>query len=393
MTANENPSTAAWTRRGLLGTAVGAALAVPAGLDSPATAAGGGRRCAPSVRGADLSFTLQLERAGVTFSRHGRTAPVERLLRAAGGNWVRLRVWVNPPDGYSTLESAVRLGRRAKRAGLKVLLDLHYSDFWADPAHQATPEAWQGQDLGQLADTVRRYTAHALETMDRAGARVDQVQIGNEITSGMLWPLGEIYASDPADWDGFTTLLKACVAGARGARVHRRPDVMVHVDRGGDNGGARWFYDHVLERGVEFDTIGLSYYPFWHGPLEDLQANLADLAGAYGKPLVVAETAYPWTLRNGDDLENHIDDVSELPDADRWPATPAGQADYFRALRAVFATVPSGLGRGFFTWEPEWVPGVGWTPGEGNPNDNLTLFDFRGRALPALDVAYSPGRR
>jgi len=149
----------------------------------------------------------------------------------------------------------------------------------------------------------------------------------------------------------------------------------------------------VLERGVEFDHIGLSYYPFWHGPLDALQANLIDLAGAYSKPLTVVETAYPWTLENGDDLENHIDVMSELPDADMWPPTPAGQAAYFRALRAVFAQVPDGLGRGFFTWEPEWVPGVGWAPGEGNPNDNLTLFDFGGRALPALDVAYTPARR
>jgi arabinogalactan endo-1,4-beta-galactosidase len=218
------------------------------------------------------------------------------------------------------------------------------------------------------------------------------VQIGNEVTAGMLWPLGQIYATDTPDWDGFVTLLQAGIAGARGARVRHRPEVMVHIDRGGDNGGSRWFYDHVLERDVDLDVIGLSYYPFWHGPVEDLQANLDDLAAAYGKDLVVAETAYPWTLDNGDSLENHIDQPAELPDADRWPATPAGQAAYFRALRSTIAAVPGGLGRGFFAWEPEWVPGVGWEPGAGNPNDNLTLFDFGGRALPGLDAAYRPLR-
>ena len=379
---------AGWTRRAVLGTA----LAVPAvGLAESALATSGST--APRVRGADISFTLQLEQAGVRFRRHGRVDPADRILRRAGGNWVRLRVWTDPPTGYSTLRSAVVLGRRAKRLGMKVLLDLHYSDFWADPAHQTTPAAWQDQDLEQLAETVHDYTRHCVETMARAGAPVDMVQVGNEITAGMLWPLGQIYATDTPDWDGFVTLLRAGIAGARSARVRRRPAVMVHVDRGGDNGGARWFYDHVLERDVDFDVIGLSYYPFWHGPIEDLQANLVDLAGAYGKPLVVVETAYPWTLDNGDDLENHIDLAEELPDADRWPATPAGQAAYFRALREVFAAVPNRLGHGFFTWEPEWVPGVGWTPGEGNPNDNLTLFDFRGRALPGLDVAYGAGRR
>jgi arabinogalactan endo-1,4-beta-galactosidase len=381
---------AGWTRRTMLG----AGLAVPmAGLADRAVAGRSRHTGAPAVRGADISFTLQLERAGVRFRHHGRVAPIERILREAGGNWVRLRVWTDPPAGYSTLESAIALGRRAKKAGLKVLLNLHYSDFWADPAHQTTPAAWQGQDLTQLAATVNDYTRRCVETMAKAGAPVDMVQVGNEITAGMLWPLGQIYATDTPDWDGFVTLLKAGIAGVRTARVRRRPAVMVHIDRGGDNGGARWFYDHVLERGVELDEIGLSYYPFWHGPIDDLQANLVDLAGAYGKPLTVVEASYPWTLENGDDLENHIDVASELPDAERWPATPAGQAAYFRALRAVFAQVPDGLGRGFFTWEPEWVPGVGWTPGEGNPNDNLTLFDFSGRALPGLDVASSPRRR
>ena len=211
------------------------------------------------------------------------------------------------------------------------------------------------------------YTRRCIETMARAGAPVDMVQVGNEITAGMLWPLGQVYATDTPDWDG----LRHPAEGRR----RRRPrgagtppaGVMVHIDRGGDNGGARWFYDHVLERGVEFDEIGLSYYPFWHGPIDDLQANLVDLAGAYGKPLTVVEASYPWTLENGDDLENHIDVASELPDAERWPATPAGQADYFRALREVFAQVPDGLGRGFFTWEPEWVPGRRLDAGRGQP--------------------------
>jgi arabinogalactan endo-1,4-beta-galactosidase len=159
---------------------------------------------------------------------------------------------------------------------------------------------------------------------------------------------------------------------------------MVHIDRGGDNGGSRWFFDHVLEQGVEFDVIGQSYYPFWHGTLDELRANLVDLADRYGKDLIVAETAYPWTLENGDGLENIISTAAQLPDLDTWPPTPAGQLAYFEALRSVFASVPDGHGLGFMTWEPEWIPGVGWTPGEGNPNDNLTLFDFSGRALPAL---------
>ena len=142
-----------------------------------------------SVRGADISFTLQEEAAGTQYrDLRGRKGSVERILAGSGGNYVRLRVWTDPPAGYSTLDSALTLAKRAKRAGLKVLLDLHYSDFWADPGKQPTPKAWQGQDLPTLAETVRHYTRHAVAAFARQGTPVDMVQVGNEVTSGMLFP-------------------------------------------------------------------------------------------------------------------------------------------------------------------------------------------------------------
>ncbi len=388
-------------------TVLGAALAIPgaafltAGAAQSASAAPAShphpasspRTVGPRVRGADLSFTLQLEAAGRSWSVNGRRAPIERLMREAGANWERIRVWVDPPAGYSTLADAVVLARRAKRAGLNVLLDLHFSDFWADPGHQSTPAAWADQTLPELLVTAEAYSRHALETLSRAGAPADMVQIGNEITSGMLWPLGKLYdGSADQNWPNFLAILGAGIRGAREARViGRRPDIMVHIDRGGDNAGSRYFFDHVVDAGLDFDVIGQSYYPFWHGPLQQLQDNLGDLATRYDKELIVVETAYPWTLENGDDLQNILYSLDQLPDAAIWPPTPAGQLAYFEALRGVFATVPGGLGAGFMSWEPEWTPGVGWTPGQGNPNDNLTLFDFEGRALPGL-AAFSPGQ-
>jgi arabinogalactan endo-1,4-beta-galactosidase len=370
----------------LLGVAAGqfASGRAEAAADSAVSGADCG---GPRVRGADVSFTPQLEAAGVRFSDHGAVRPVERILAQRGATHVRLRVWTNPPAGYSDQASAVAMARRAKRAGLKVLLDLHYSDFWADPGHQTTPAAWQGQDLATLAGTVYEYTRRIIATFARAGAPVDSVQIGNEITAGMLWPIGKIYQSDGAHWVEFTTLLKAGIAGARAGNPRRHPlEVMVHIDRGGDNGGSRWFYDHIAEQGVDFDVIGLSYYPFWHGPFSALSANLADLATRYGKDLVVVETAYPWTLGNGDQLQNLITSADSLPDLALYPPTPQGQAAYFEALRGILSGVPEGRGAGFYAWEPEWIPGVGWTPGEGNPNDNLTMFDWQGAALPSLSA-------
>jgi arabinogalactan endo-1,4-beta-galactosidase len=344
------------------------------------------------IRGADISFTLQEEAAGAVYRLDGHRAPVERVLRKAGANWVRLRVWVDPPAGYSDLGSALRLAERAKRADLKVLLDLHYSDFWADPGKQPIPAAWAGQDLATLATTVHDYTADVIAAFARHHSPVDMVQIGNEITAGLLWPVGQIYppGTDVQRWPEFATLVKAGLAGARAAnpRGHRLR-TMLHIDRGGDNGGSQWFFDHVLAQGVQFDVIGESFYPFWHGPLAALQANLDDLATRYGKPMAVVETAYPWTMADGDDLANLITDPAVLPDGAAYPPTPAGQAAYFKALRRVIRDVPGGLGLGFFDWEPEWIPGVGWEPGAGNPNDNLTMFDFSGRALPSVRAAFN----
>ncbi|MEN3304618.1 MAG: arabinogalactan endo,4-beta-galactosidase [Micromonosporaceae bacterium] len=359
---------------------------------SPATAGAAAHPRAPRLRGADLSFTPQLEAAGVRFRDRRGVRPVERILADHGANYIRLRVWTNPPAGYSTEATALAMARRAHRAGLRILLDVHYSDFWADPGHQNTPAAWQGQDLPTLASTVRRYTRGLVADFARQGTPLDMVQVGNEITGGMLWPLGQIYQSDGAHWTEFTTLLNAGIAGVREGSPRRHPArVMVHIDRGGDNGGSVWFYDHVLAAGVvDFDVIGLSYYPFWHGSFAALQANLNDLAPRYGRDLVVVETAYPWTLGNGDQLANFIDSVDQLPDGAAYPATPQGQAGYFGALRQILAQVPGGRGAGFFTWEPEWIPGVGWEPGAGNPNDNLTQFDWQGNALPSVD-AYRPG--
>jgi arabinogalactan endo-1,4-beta-galactosidase len=276
-----------------------------------------------------------------------------------------------------------------------LLLDLHYSDFWADPGHQTIPAAWQGQDLATLATTVREYTRDTIATFARYGAPVDMVQIGNEVTAGMLWPLGQIYLTSTPNFPDFATLVNAGVQGAREGNPRRHDlKVMLHIDRGGDNGGSVWFFDHVIAAGVtDFDVIGESYYPFWHGPLSALQANLNDLALRYGRDIVVVETAYPWTVADGDDLANSFSDPSQLPDGDSYPPTPQGQAGYFEALRDVLSQVPGGRGVGFFDWEPEWIPGVGWEPGAGNPNDNLTMFDFAGKALPSLRAFRSPGGR
>jgi arabinogalactan endo-1,4-beta-galactosidase len=223
----------------------------------------------------------------------------------------------------------------------------------------------------------------------RQGTPVDMVSIGNEIRNGILWPIGQVNWSADAGWDNLTTLLKAGVAGARTANpAGHKLLVMLHFDEGGNNADSRRFFDHMVDAGVPFDVIGLSYYPFFHGPLAAMRANVDDLATRYGKPIVIAESQYPWTLAGGDSTGNFVWQASQLSDG--YPATPGGQLSFYNDVLSILAQVPDHRGAGLFYWEPEWIPGVGWEPGAGTPNDNLTLFSFTGQALPSIALFQSP---
>src|SRR6266567_1204059 len=339
--------------------------------------------------GADLSFTGQELAAGTTFTDQGRVATPVQILRSHGGNYVRMRLWVNPPAGYSDLASDLALARSVRAAGMKIYLDIHYSDFWADPQHQNTPAAWVGQDLPTLATTVRTYTQDVISAFARQGTPVDMVSIGNEIRNGMLWPTGQIDWTANTGWDNLATLLKAGIQGARSANPPGHPlRVMLHYDQGGNNATSFQFFHNLISRDVNFDVIGLSYYTFFHGPVTALRDNVDKLAGQFGKDIVIAETQYSWTLANGDTTGNFVWQASQLEGG--YPAGPGGQLSFLHDLLSILAQVPGGHGAGLFYWEPEWVPGVGWEPGAGTPNDNLTLFDFQGRALPSIGLFENP---
>jgi arabinogalactan endo-1,4-beta-galactosidase len=340
-------------------------------------------------RGADLSFERQEEAAGAHFTDAGAPGTPLSILTNHGLNYVRLRLWVNPPQGYSDLASDLAMARRIKAAGDKLYLDIHYSDFWADPQHQDIPAAWQGQDLAALTNTVQAYTSQVIKAFAKQGTPVDMVSIGNEIRNGILWPVGQVNWSADTGWDNLTTLLKAGVAGARAANPPHHPfQIMLHFDEGGNNADSVRFYDHMVSAGVPFDVIGLSYYTFFHGPVTAMRSNVDDLATRYGKPIVIAESQYPWTLAAGDSTGNFVWQTSQVPDG--YPDTPGGQLSFYNDLLSIIHEIPNHLGTGLFYWEPEWIPGVGWEPGAGTPNDNLTLFSFSGQALPSVGLFQSP---
>ena len=340
-------------------------------------------------RGADLSFEQLEDAAGAVFTDNGKRGSALRILNSHGLNYVRLRLWVDPPSGYPNLARDLQMAKRIAAAGDKLYLDIHYSDFWADPQHQDIPAAWQGQGLAQLASTVKSYTRDVIAAFAAQGTPVDMVSIGNEIRNGMLWPVGQVNWSTDTGWDNLTTLLKAGVDGARSGNPGRHPlAIMLHYDEGGNNANSVRFFDHMVAAGVPFDVIGLSYYTFFHGPLTALRDNVNDLATRYGKKIVIAESQYSWTLAGGDSTGNFVWQASQIEPG--YPATPGGQLSFYNDLLSILSRVPNHLAIGLFYWEPEWIPGVGWEPGAGTPNDNLTLFSFTGAALPSVGLFQNP---
>lgn len=358
-------------------------------------------------KGVDLSTIKEVESLGGRFYDNGIEKDVFAILKDYGINAVRLRLWNDPyteegiPYGAGTndLPTTVELARRAKDHGMDVLLDLQYSDFWADPGKQRLPKAWRGMDMGQLETAVYDYTKETLLAMKEAGVCPKLVQVGNELTNGMLWPYGRM-----PDYDNLARLVSAGIRGVRA--VGRDLPVMIHLDNGGNNSMYRDWFDHYMERGEDFQIIGLSYYPFWHGSLEDLQNNMNDLAVRYGKELMIAEVSMGFTMedyaayeklgpgeRKGYATKPQL--VEKLP----FPMSKEGQADFMRALFQVIDQVPENKCGGFFYWEPAWIPvaGSGWAtkgalsyieekgPG-GNEWANQALFDYDGHALPALEV-------
>jgi arabinogalactan endo-1,4-beta-galactosidase len=351
------------------------ALAAGWACSAPAWAAG-------FTQGADISFLPQIEAAGGVFSADGDSTELLSILRDHGLNTIRLRLWHSPADGHSGLAETLALAQRVRAAGFDLLLDFHYSDTWADPGHQTKPKAWASLPFAALADSVRCYTRDALAAFDAIGCPPTIVQIGNEITPGMLWSDGRVAEGfdSPQQWANLGDLLKAAVAGVEeGLPGDRRPEIMIHIDRGADNAGARRFIDKVISRGVAFDLIGLSYYPWWHGSLAKLKTNVDDLASRYGRDLILVETAYPWTLGWFDDTHNPVGMPKHLLPG--YPATPEGQRNYLAAVIDIVRGAPDGKGRGVFWWAPEWIA----TPGFGSSWENVTLFDDQGAALPALD--------
>ncbi|WP_425956126.1 glycosyl hydrolase 53 family protein [Xylanimonas sp. McL0601] len=361
------------------------------------------------IEGVDVSSVLALEHSGVVFrDTTGKPADLFEVLADAGVTDVRVRVWNDPFDaaghgyggGNDDVAHAVEIGRRATAAGLRLLVDFHYSDFWADPGKQQAPKAWAGYTVDQKAGAVHDFTADALTQLKDAGVHVRMVQVGNETNNGIAGVTG---------WPGMAAVFSA------GSRAVREVDpgalVALHFTNPESAGRYAGYAAQLAQYGVDYDVFASSYYPYWHGSLGNLTSVLQRVHDTYGKQVMVAETSWAYTLEDGDGHTNTIDQASE---ATAYPISVQGQAI---EVHDVMQAVADAGGIGVFYWEPAWLPvgppdqiaqnkvlwerdGSGWATsyaGEYDPNDagqwyggsavdNQALFDFQGNPLESLDV-------
>jgi len=320
--------------------------------------------------GADVSFLAQCEQDGVVFKENGKPIDALALLKQHHYNWVRLRIFHDPSAARihlpNDLSYTLALAKRARALGFHILLDFHYSDSWADPGQQPMPAAWQTLNHRQLVKQVYLYTRDTIRSFGSQGLMPDMVQIGNEVTNGMLWPDGKL----PANWDQFADLLKAGIRGVNaGHGSMPRPRIMIHIERSGDYDAAVSFLDNLKAHQVRFEVLGLSYYPRWHGGIAQMRQNLRNLALRYHYPIIVVETAYDWTPAD------FAGKTAEFPES------PAGQLAFLRAVDAAVRAIPDSLGQGVFWWEPA---------AEGGLRDR-SFFDRDGNVLPVITAFDPPG--
>jgi len=398
MSHHRLPLTAPRPRRRTLGSGavVAALLGMLAGTSGCAAHRAGQAAPAPAPQrpfalGADISFLdSPMMRPGMTrptYQENGVPSDELTILERHGWNAYRLRVFVSPvrdaPD--NSLENTIPLARRIKASGALFLLDIHYSDTWADPQHQEIPVAWRGLSFDSLEHQVETYSRDVIEALKDAGAMPDWVQVGNEITRGTLWPVGQV--EEPGDtvylppppydstlqWAHLTGLLKAGIRGVMEGAGTTPPKIAIHIDRGGDWPKTRWFFDHLDTAHVPYDIIAESFYPEWgHGTLEQLWANMDSCAARYpGKGFLVAETGYGASHVHG-----------ENPDM-MWPLTPAGRVQFMADLINTVKAAPNGLGVMY------WAPEFGVWNRDGSPGPAVFVLDSL-QALRARPASHLP---
>lgn len=359
------------------------------------------------VKGMDLSTLLELERCGAKYYDNGEERDLLAIMKSYDVDTIRIRLWNDPWSetgesygaGENDLKTSLEIAKRVTAAGFGVLLNFHYSDFWADPGKQIKPKAWADYGVKELEQAVYDYTLESMQTFLDAGVNITMVQVGNELSNGLLWPEGKV-----PNYDNIATFVNAGIHAVR--KADATIPVMIHLDNGGNNALYREWFDNFTKRGEDFEIIGLSYYPFWHGSLQMLNDNMNDIAERYGKDLVIAEISMGYTMEDYKNYEKLSDEERKgyatrpaLVEKIEYPMTKQGQYDFMEDFLNRISHIKGGKRKGILLLGAGMVPvpGSGWAtpaslkymndPGPcGNEWANQALFDYDGNALPTLSL-------
>lgn len=340
------------------------------------------------IIGTDLSMTKAILDNGGVYMVDNQAVDVFESFKERKYEYARLRLF-HTPDGnesngtVNSLDYTIQLAKQIKASGMKLLLDFHYSDTWADPSQQTKPEAWNNLDFVTLNDSVYEYTKFIMNRFSEEDIYPDMVQTGNEIHHGMLWDDGRIWIDGQPNWENFTTLLKSAISGVRDSDGGQEIPVMVHAFSADDEQQCITFMDKLWLYNVNFDVIGMSYYNCWSGNMDVLDNTLSYLDSNYDMDIIIAETSYNW---DGSPADYCVIDASEL----QFPYTEQGQYDYLQALYAKVIQYPAV--KGIFYWGGDyiWAGDVGgsWSSlfhWEGNA---MNAFDAFSDLLPADEIPY-----
>ena len=326
------------------------------------------------INGVDISMLKQVEDNGGLYYEDGNQIDPIQLFKEEGINTARIKIWHTPSLNYNNLESVLEIADRANSAGMDLLLDFHYSDTWADPLNQSKPSAWLDLTFEILCDSIEQYSRHVITKLKNQNTLPKYVQIGNETDCGLLWPDGYVCdeSNNDPQWNKLGALFMHAIDGVNSALdAQDTIGIISHVSNGGN-----WFFNNLIEQGVHINILSISYYPMWHGTLTDLIQNMDELGNEFQKPVLVVETAYPFTLQWNDNTNNIIGLETQLLEG--YEASEEGQLLFLHDL--ISLVNENNYGLGICYWAPDWIS----TDQFGSPWENQALFDFNGEANDAI---------
>ncbi|WP_204346275.1 glycoside hydrolase family 53 protein [Psychroserpens algicola] len=336
-------------------------------------------------KGMDLSFQSELEAYNINYrDETGTVVDLLDFVKDNGTNLVRLKLWHTPQNGQNSLTDVKAYAQRVKSKNMAFLLDIHYSDFWADPGTQTPPSAWQNLTDIEIRTAVYTYTKDVITQLKNQNTLPEIIQIGNETDSGFLWNYGKVWDAFSDNWSNYAALVGEAIRAIKDVDTQDEVQIMLHHS---NVENAIYFFTELEPFSLDFDMIGLSYYPqFQTKNLNLVASKVSELATTFEKDIFMVEVAYPFTLDWNDNQNNFIGNINQtIPE---FTPSPEGQKAYLEWLINMIKTIPEDRGKGFCYWAPDWIAFSGneSTSTNGSAWENQCLFDFNNKALPAFDA-------